>query len=260
MTVKREQLGKILVTLLQGEFDLSITVGGDTMYTTQQVYMHMLQYWDWIYHDLINPVTGHGYIYNDYVTQWAQYIAVYGPDLHRAWQAMQESYDPLHNYDMTESGADGDRTGKQTTTQTPHGKITNETEITGTDTNTTTVYKSGVDSTGDGVQTDKQVTANTPTNRKTTTNTTYDAGTDMQTAIEHTHDQTATAGSHTITGADRASEHYLERSGNIGVTTSQQMLQSEIDLRMNSQLLDLFVGRFIRMCCTFVGGAYNVDD
>lgn len=51
-----------------------------------------------------------------------------------------------------------------------------------------------------------------------------------------------TAGAKSHTDTTNRSEHYLTRSGNIGVTTSQQMIQSERDLisNINLKLIHIF--------------------
>lgn len=250
----KERIDILLHALDIAEMDMSITVSGVQLYTSAEVYAEMWRYFDYVFYDVIDPEAGHGVVYNDYKAAWSMWIAMHGSDLKRQYDAAAAVYDPLHNYDMVEQGADGERTGTQTTTITPHGKITQTAEESGTYTDTSRAYKSGVDSTGDGVQTDKIESTHTPTNHKTTTETIYAAGTDSQTAVTHTHDQTATADGHTITGADRAQEHYLTRSGNIGVTTSQQMLLSEIQLREQLRLLETFVHQFVSKYCIYVGG------
>lgn len=249
----RERIDLILSALEDAEMDMSITVAGVTLYSSAAVYAEMARYFSYIFYDVVHPDAGHGYVYNDYKTAWGLWITLHGDDLKRAYDASKEQYDPLHNYDMVEQGATGERTGKQTTTTTPHGKITTDVTLSGTMQTDTTLYKSGVDSSGDGVQTDKQTTVETPTTRKTTTETTYAAGTDSQIATEHTHDQSATADGHTITGADKAQEHYLTRAGNIGVTTSAQLLLGETQLREQLRLLENFVRDFMGKHCVYGG-------
>lgn len=212
-----------------------------------------MRYYSWYFLDLVDPSSGHAFVYNHFVDAWHQYITDKGGNLLRAYQAMLASYDPLHNYDMTEQAADGTRKSMDTQTTTPHGKITQTSEQSGTLTDTTTQFASGLDSTGDGVQTGKTTTTRTPTTYKTTNETTYGSGTDSVQTTSRANDQTASADGHTITGADVASEHYLTRSGNIGVTTSQQMLQSEITLRMTDSMLEDFVIRFIGKYCICTG-------
>lgn len=213
---------------------------------TVKYLMMLKKSWDY-------PYDGSGNAWAEFQAQWLLYNGVYAGELERALDALDASYNPISNYDMVEQGADGERKAKNTTTVTPHGKITQTTEVTGTMETATSMYQSGVDSTGDGVLTDKQVAINTPTNRKNTTETTYAAGTDSTTETTSDNDKSASAGSHTLTGLDRGSEHVLTRSGNIGVTTSQQMIESELELRRQEYIKD-YVNRFIGYHCTLVEG------
>ena len=82
------------------------------------------------------------------------------------------------------------------------------------------------------------------TNRKTETETEYTNLTDTRT-IEHDNDQSGTVGDNTITNAAEINEHYFERSGNIGVTTAQQMITSELELRYLYNLRYMFIREFI---------------
>ena len=250
----KERLEVLLRALHAVEMDMSITVDGVQLYSSAVVYAEMWRYYEFIFYDVMQPEAGHGLVYDDFKACWNLWISLHGGDLKRAYDAAVEAYDPLHNYDMVEQAADGERTGKQTTTTTPHGKVTTTAEESGSYTDTSRAYKSGVDSTGDGVQTDKVESTHTPANHKTTTSTEYAAGTDSEVTTEHTHDQSATADGHTITGADRAQEHYLTRAGNIGVTTSSQLLLGETQLREQLRLLEHFVRDFITKHCIFVGG------
>lgn len=109
--------------------------------------------------------------------------------------ALGAEYNPINNYDMTEDGSDSDtHSGTDTTTHTA-------TEYT----QTTTDDVTGFDSTGDGVQANKSTS-------------------DVRQGTKPGEDSTEYG--HVI-----SREHSLSRSGNIGVTTSQQMIQSELDLR-----------------------------
>ena len=199
------------------------------------------------------PYDGSGHAWDEWYTEWALYNGMYKGDLDKALKALDADYDPISNYDMTEAGADGERKAKTTNTTTPHGKITTETEITGTMQTDTTLFKSGLDSSGDGVQTDKSSTVETPTSRKTTTDTSYAAGTDSVITQQSDNDKTATAAGTTLTGLDTGREHILTRKGNIGVTTSQQMIQSEIELRKQDVIL-WYIRRFIDYSCILVEG------
>ena len=140
------------------------------------------------------------------------------------------NYDPISNYDMIEQAADGKRLDSGTSTTTPSG----------TSTNTNSLYRTGINSSGDGVLTDKTVNEQTYTDAQT------------ETAIEPDNTQTMDFDGQTKTGYHEANEHYMKRSGNIGVTTTQQMAESEIELRKHDLLLE-FVTRFIERHCYYAG-------
>ena len=131
---------------------------------------------------------------------------------------------------MTEQAADGKRLDSGTSTVTPSG----------TSTNTNSLYRTGINSIGDGVLTDKTINEQTYTDAQT------------ETAIEPDNTQTMDFDGQTKTGYHEANEHYMKRSGNIGVTTTQQMAESEIELRKHDLLLE-FVTRFIERHCYYAG-------
>lgn len=203
--------------------------------------------WEYLYSESGQPEAA-------YQTDWVLYNNLYKEDLDRALKAIYSTYDPLSNYDMIEEGADGERKAKMTDTTTPHGKITSEVTLSGTLQTDTTLFKSGVDSIGDGVQTDKQLTVETPTSRKTTTETSYQTGTDSVNTHQSDNDKSASAAGTTLTGLDIGREHVLSRKGNIGVTTSQQMISSELELRKQDFILQ-YIRRFIGYHCSYIGEA-----
>ena len=128
---------------------------------------------------------------------------------------------------MVEQGATGTKQDKHRTT--PHGKITN----------TSSAYQTGINSTGDGALTGKTVTDTEYTNADSETE--YD-----NTMTIKNNDDVAESGYH------KGEQHYLKRSGNIGVTTSAQMIEQELKLRVVDLIAD-FVKRFFDSYCYFVG-------
>ena len=93
--------------------------------------------------------------------------------------------------------------------------------------------------------------SNTDTIKNTGTQTTTNSGTATNTQTNNTTDTTAVDTTETISGTTNGTdntEHTLTRSGNIGVTTSQQMLSAEIALRLKNQLayyaVELFVSQY----------------
>lgn len=211
---------------------LQIVVDGDTIADNATILDLWILRQDWIYtqsklHHYQNAQTQEeiagGYIF----AEWGNFIARNGENLKRAIAAMTAEYNPIDNYNMVEQGATGTKQDKHRTT--PHGTITN----------TTRMYQTGINSTGDGAETGK-----------TQTDTTY-TGADSETeydntlAIKNNDDVTET-------GYHRGEQHYLKRSGNIGTTQTQTMIENEILLRKHDLIAE-FVKRFFDTYCYFVG-------
>lgn len=211
---------------------LQIVVDGETIADNATVLDLWILRQDWIYtqsklHHYQNAQTQEeiagGYIF----AEWGNFIARNGENLKRMIDALYAEYNPINNYDMVEQGATGTKQDKHRTT--PHGKITN----------TSSAYQTGVNSTGDGTLTGKTVTETEYTNADSETE--YD-----NTMTIKNNDDVAETGYH------RGEQHYLKRSGNIGVTTSAQMISQELQLRVVDLIAD-FVKRFFDTYCYFVG-------
>ena len=82
------------------------------------------------------------------------------------------------------------------------------------------------------------------TGRKTETDTTYNQLTDTRT-INNSNTMAGSNSAGTVSNSHEVTEHFFERSGNIGVTTSQQMIESEIELRYKYNLWYMFIREFI---------------
>lgn len=146
------------------------------------------------------------------VLQASVYISLYGKSHKYEYDKLVDTlsleYNPIENYSMTEKGKD---TRTPDITQTNKGKNTN---TVGLDTSITTA-KTTFDKSTDFINDTKTTNAGTNTDTQ-----------DINTTV-------TTAGNETTA-------HELTRSGNIGVTTSQQMIESERKLAMFS-VVDLFV-------------------
>ena len=172
------------------------------------------------------------------------------------YTALITDYKPLENYSMTESGTDT-AAGTDTTTRTGTDTTTNGGTTTTEDTTATTTTNTGTvkdDNSGtatnavagydSSAMSDRDKTTSTTTNTRTdnTTQTATNSGT-----ITQTDDKTSTL-SHNTTDATATSSntsHTLTRSGNIGVTTSQQMLTSEIEVRAKHNVINYLIEIFI---------------
>lgn len=146
------------------------------------------------------------------VKQASDYIALYGKSHKYEYDKLVDTlsleYNPIENYSMTEKGTD---TRTPNITQTNKGINTN---TVGVDTSITT-GRTTFDKSDSFINDTK--TTNTGTNTDTQ---------DINTTV--------------TTAGNEKTVHEFTRSGNIGVTTSQQMIESERQLAMFS-VVDLFV-------------------
>lgn len=146
------------------------------------------------------------------VKQASDYIALYGKSHKYEYDKLVDTlsleYNPIENYCMTEKGTD---TRTPNITQTNKGINTN---TIGLDTSITT-GKTTFDKSDSFINDTK--TTNTGTNTDTQ---------DINTTV--------------TTAGNEKTVHEFTRSGNIGVTTSQQMIESERQLAIFS-VVDLFV-------------------
>ena len=146
------------------------------------------------------------------VKQASDYIALYGKSHKHEYDKLVDTlsleYNPIENYSMTEKGTD---------TRTPNITQTNK----GVNTNTV-----GVDT--------------SITTGKTTFNKSDSFINDTKTTNTGTNTDTQDINTTVTTAGTEKTVHEFTRSGNIGVTTSQQMIESERQLAMFS-VVDLFV-------------------
>lgn len=134
----------------------------------------------------------------------------------RTFKALTAEYNPIHNFDRYE-----DTTDNRTTSGT--GKTTsNEKDKSASDSNTEQYYM------GDTAA-DYNPAQKTTSNGNGTTETIAD--------IQNT------------TTAQDDNKHAGHLYGNIGVTTSQQMLTAEIDLRMKYSFYDVWALAFVKELC-----------
>ena len=146
------------------------------------------------------------------VKQASDYIALYGKSHKYEYDKLVDTlslkYNPIENYSMTEKGTD---TRTPNITQTNKGVNKN---TVGVDTSITT-GKTTFDKSDSFINDTK--TTNTGTNTDTQ---------DINTTV--------------TTAGNEKTVHEFTRSGNIGVTTSQQMIESERQIAMFS-VVDLFI-------------------
>ena len=163
--------------------------------------------------------------------------------------ALNIDYNPLENYDRMEEWTDsGSRTNTGTVSDT--GSITN----TGTQ-STNTTGKDNFTGSGNSTNTDEISAYNSASfqnDKKNTTNSSNSSETNTTTNSTRT-DNLSEFNSNTRTDnlSEKTSSNRIGRAhGNIGVTTSQQMLQSELDIakwNIYEQITDLFLSEFCIM-------------
>ena len=151
------------------------------------------------------------------ISLWQTYIKEWQHSIDKMYDALYSDYNPLHNYDMMENESIGRKIDKTVTTPTGTTTQTNK-STTFDDTN----YRD-VEEITNSVNMSTEVT---PNNTQTIDN------------IEG--------------NFNNAEIRKLSRSGNIGVTTSQQMIESEIELRKKS-IADWLIEFFVRKYMHTVG-------
>lgn len=215
--------------------ELKIQIGYDLIATHEEVLDLWLRQSEWKYsqsdgqHYMLDtdPPTeiAGGYIF----AEWQLYIARNGENLKRKLDALFAEYDPISNYDMYEQGADGKKQDKHRTK--PSGKIQTTSEQ----------YQAGIDS----------LTEQGALTSKTQNTTAYLENANTETEYDNTKTIRNNDGE-TETGYHEATDHYLRRYGNVGVTTSAQMISGELSLRTVDLISD-FVHRFFDAYCYYVG-------
>lgn len=172
---------------------------------------------------------------------WFMYDAVHRADFLKAYTAWTATYNPLDNYNgsetniyLTNDGIEMETITHGKTTTTTANDITNETAVTTFDSNT---YKPEGQSTQTGSSTDAE-SGTTTTQRDRT-------------------GKALTVDGETYT-ADNVHAELKKRSGNLGVTTSQQMITSEIDMRLNP-LVIMYIDTFISEYAYCILGEWGSD-
>ena len=161
-------------------------------------------------------------------------LAVCGVNWGKQWETLSFVYNPIENYSMTEEMTNDETIDAYGKTRTRTDNLSHT--KTGTETRTpdlTDVTTPNLSTTSDnsvyGFNSSTSVPTGKQAQNSTGTNTVTQTGTDTNTY------NTTVADTGTINETDGGQDthtrnYHLTRSGNIGVTTSQQMIQSERDL------------------------------
>lgn len=313
------KIGDVITTLEQSTY-FQLEVGGEIIFTNSQVWNEL----DYKYSEFSFLARQFETYATRFTTLYAQYCTNMGEQYARMLDAITRKYNPINNYEMIESGADGRKQSKKTDAEkldtvsgTKNGDSSN------TRSGNQTNAKSGSESSGrtysgnqitdryenafdsgisaTGTHTGKDVTQLPTytdslgfTNRQDTL--TYN---NVKDEVKNNNDQSqsmtvgqenlsvigqsATAGHSRNTKTEEyennvsvsakkqnadgtestlelgsqftdGSMHVFTRSGNIGVTTSMQMVSGEME-REKLNLLKMWVHGFIYEYCTYIHGS-----
>lgn len=184
----------------------------------------------------------------DLWTKYLTYNSMHVDDFYKALQAWNATYNPLDNYNGTTERITTDTHGDETKTHSTggsdglHNKVTTQAVADTYTQHDTTTY----DSTSPRMESKDIQHGGTETiDNLHTTDTTSHA-----TVSKTVGDVTATGD---IVHTETENKH-----GNLGVTTTQQMIQSEIDMRLNP-LQKQYLDRFIYEYAYYVGGSFVYD-
>lgn len=160
---------------------------------------------------------------------WEFYLLEMLPNFQRMYTALYKEYNPIENYNMIET---------EETTNTLTNNLQNSNNVENVyGARESTINTTGTDSATDSVTTFDSANYN-PSN-KTESNATGNS-----TTTDNAHTDTATSTATNTGTATTDNDRVLTRSGNIGVTTTQQMLESEILLRQKAHLISDFLKGF----------------
>lgn len=179
-------------------------------------------------------------------SKFTLYNAMQSGDLAKALAAWDASYNPLENYNgvierlVTDDHGDEVRTHKTGGEGGTHNKVTS----------------AALSNTG----TEHQVSTDESPNYRNETKDIQTGGTettdDLHTEDKTTHNTTSrTVGESTVT-ADIIHIEKEEKHGNLGVTTSQQMIESECEMRLNP-VTKQYLDRFVFQYAHYSGGAWG---
>lgn len=177
----------------------------------------------------------------------------------RIYQAEQAEYNPIENYDRrqtdsrqeTHSGDDITVGNNATEAErSKSGTVTGESTSSGTQSGTSsgnTLHQYAAFDSGTLADQTKDISS------QTVSNTSGDSVENEQTTEETGTDSITETSRHTLTHGERVGETFTSYiHGNIGVTTSQQMLESELELAPKINTINYVVNSFKMRFCILV--------
>lgn len=178
---------------------------------------------------------------DQYATFRTDFIPAHDAEFTRIAKAINAKYDPINNYDMTEKSTDTTNPETMQESTSIKGDKINTRELQGDTTTITTNEESVIESNNLKVS-DKQTATTTPNDYKETSKETY-----------NNYNKTVT----TSPTKEGITTHELTRSGNIGVTTTQQMIDSTFDLERRNKIVHYIAKTWIEEMTT---GIYDFED
>lgn len=264
MKQKILQLNDILSHLTSAQTALLALKDGNTTLYTGDIVTYMLNEYSARY-IICDDVT-------NFLYKWLSYCDYKLPDFIKAYNALYNvSYNPLDNYAMHESYIDltnHGETDRTRSTDADHNTVTTAnnydytqtTAADDTDKPTTKQYSTTYDDDTTG-----RLAAYSTTEGKTTVNTAADSDDNFTTVTDdltiinsETHTPTTMTVGDTTYTADNIVSHELDRSGNIGTVTSQDMIRQEIEVRAKSLLYD-YIYNFIERYTFYAQGGECYD-
>lgn len=218
------------------QIDISVYMSVDsaitlvTIFNNEETNAELLQKYGFMifpYYDNLEETTLNNAV-EKFVESWDRFMSKNKISFGRIWETYVAEYKPLNNYDMTETESSDETRGKTEKIFTPSSDNI---------TSTSTTTRDNVDTL---VTTFDDQTARLDTsveNPTTTINTTTNTVGNTETSEQKTPNKMSRT---------------LSRSGNIGVTTSQQMIQSELDLR-KFDFVNYVLTEFVKQNLFFVG-------
>lgn len=198
--------------LTDNKRQFNIIVDDNTFISGEYICQNLVcNYYNWMY-----PLYGSSDNINILITMWKKYVNEWQHSIDVMYHALYADYELLNNYNMVENESIGRKIDKTVTTPTA---------------TTTQNYQSTTFDNADLRDVDKTTNTTTGTTTVTPSN-------------SQNIDKLGN-------GYNSGDERILTRSGNIGVTTSQQMIQSELELRKQSVanwILEMFVRQYMYMC------------
>lgn len=172
---------------------------------------------------------------------WFMYDAIHHADFLKAYDAWTAIYNPLDNYNGSEINVYMTNDGDENETIT-HGK-------------TTTVTANSIENKTDVTTFDNDTLKPEGQNTQTGSSTDAESGT---TTTRRDRTSKSLKVDNTTYTADNVHAEKKERHGNLGLTSSQQMITSEVNMRLNP-LVTMYIDTFVSEYAYCILGEWGSD-